>query len=420
MTYYMDIIMVPIQIIVALFTVYYTVLAISGMFRKKEVKILTPKNRFAIIVAAHNEEQVLGALIDNLFMLRYPRELYDVYVVADNCTDGTAQLARDHGAIVYERFNKQEVGKGYAMDWLFHKVYETGIEYDAFCVFDADNLVHLDFLTEMNSRLEKGEQVIQGYLSAKNPSDTWVSATFAMAFWIVNHLWHLGKYNIGLSTALGGTGMCISSRVLRTYGWGCNCLTEDMEFSMKILYEGNIRTTWADDAIVYDEKPLRFMQSWNQRKRWAQGHFDCAGRYIPKLFKRGFSTGNIRMLDGILQLSQPHFMLLSTFYLLMTYVNASVPFFTNVLYNDRVMPVEFWTTIGTLQFILPIIVLWRINVPKKVWLYIPMYPIFIYSWVPITFLGFLNRHKKEWSHTQHTRQISFDEVPLHLDSKGPN
>ena len=126
------------------------------------------------------------------------------------------------------------------------------------------------------------------------------------------------------------------------------------------------------------------------------------------------------MLDGILQLSQPHFMLLSTFYLLMTYVNASVPFFTNVLYNDRVMPVEFWTTIGTLQFILPIIVLWRINVPKKVWLYIPMYPIFIYSWVPITFLGFLNRHKKEWSHTQHTRQISFDEVPLHLDSKGPN
>ncbi|MDU2183794.1 MAG: glycosyltransferase family 2 protein, partial [Negativicoccus succinicivorans] len=123
MTYYMDIIMVPIQIIVALFTVYYTVLAISGMFRKKEVKILTPKNRFAIIVAAHNEEQVLGALIDNLFMLKYPRELYDVYVVADNCTDGTAQLARDHGAIVYERFNKEEVGKGYAMDWLFHKVY---------------------------------------------------------------------------------------------------------------------------------------------------------------------------------------------------------------------------------------------------------------------------------------------------------
>ena len=90
MTYYMDIIMVPIQIIVALFTVYYTLLAISGMFRKKEVKILTPKNRFAIIVAAHSEEQVLGALIDNLFMLKYPRELYDVYVVADNCTDGTA------------------------------------------------------------------------------------------------------------------------------------------------------------------------------------------------------------------------------------------------------------------------------------------------------------------------------------------
>lgn len=420
MTYYLDIIMIPIQIVVAFYTFYYLLLAISGMRRKREEKVLIPRNRFALIVAAHNEEQVIGALVENLFMLEYPREMYDVFVVADNCTDATAAIAREHGAIVYERFNDELIGKGYAMDWLFQKVLDGDKEYDAFCVFDADNLVALNFLAEMNSRLVKGETVIQGYLSAKNPGDTWVSATFAMMFWIVNHLWHLGKYNIGLSTALGGTGMCIATSVIRKYGWGCNCLTEDMEFSMKVLYEGNVRTTWAHEAVVYDEKPLGFMQSWYQRKRWAQGHFDCAGRYIPKLFVKGLKTMNIRMLDGIMQLSQPHFMMLSTFYLIMTYVNIYHPCYTNILYNDRVMPMEFWSAIAILQFVLPIIVLWKIKVPGKVWKYVPLYPVFIYSWVPITFLGFRDRHKKVWSHTRHTRSISFDEVPLHLKGKGPN
>ncbi len=415
--YIMDIIMIPIQIIVIFFTFYYFLLAMFGLWRKRETKITTPEKRFALIIAAHNEEQVLGELIDNLYMLNYPRELYDVYVVADNCTDSTAELARAHGAIVHERFNRELVGKGYAMDWMFRRVLDLDVEYDAFCVFDADNLVHLDFLTEMNSRLCKGEVVIQGYLSAKNPRDTWVSATFAMAFWVVNHLWHLGKYNLGLSTALGGTGMCISTAIIRRFGWGCNCLTEDMEFSMKVLYEGNVRTTWAHDAIVYDEKPLTFMQSWHQRKRWAQGHFDCAGRYIPRLLVRGLQRANIRQLDGIMQLSQPYFMLISTLFLLASYVNLYTPFFTTFLYNGVLLPIEFWTALGIIQYLLPVIVLWKIKVPWGVWVYLPLYPLFLYSWVPITFLGFIDRHKKEWSHTQHTRSISLKDVALHLGEK---
>lgn len=156
----------------------------------------------------------------------------------------------------------------------------------------------------MNNHLCKGEKVIQGYMDSKNPTDTWIAGTFSIAFWLINHMWHLAKYNIGLSTALGGTGMCIATEIVRKYGWGCDCLTEDMEFSMKILLEG-VRTCWAHDAIIYDEKALGFMQSCRQRKRWAQGQCDCGGRFIPKLFVRGIKTGNIRMLDGIVTLSQP-------------------------------------------------------------------------------------------------------------------
>lgn len=409
MDYILDLLMIPLQVIIVFYTLYYFVLAVAGMWRRKEKKNYTPKNSFAIIVCAHNEEAVVGQLVENLKILDYPKELYDIFVVADNCTDKTAEIARNAGAIVHERENKEEVGKGYAMGWMFNRIYEMDREYVAFVIFDADNLVHPHFLAEMNYHLELGEPVIQGYLNAKNPTDTWVAGTFAIAFWQVNHMWHLAKYNLGLSTALGGTGMCIRTDIIKTYGWDCNCLTEDMEFSMKLLIHG-VKTTWAHDAIVYDEKPLTFMQSWRQRKRWAQGHFDCGERYTPKLFVEGIKQGNLRILDGIIQISQPYFLLVSTFYLIMTYINAYVPIYTNIIY--QILPVTVWTIIGIGQYLFPLIVLATIKVPPKVWLYYLVYPLFMYSWVPVTFLGYLNRHDKVWAHTQHTRGVSLGEVKL--------
>ncbi|MCI1821487.1 MAG: glycosyltransferase [Megasphaera sp.] len=409
MEHLLDIIMIPIQVVIVFFSLYYFVLAIFGLMKKKEKITVPPKNSFAAVICAHNEACVIGPLIDNLKELRYPKELLDIYVVADNCSDNTAAICRERGAIVYTRINKEQVGKGYAMDWMFDQLLKQEKQYDAFVVFDADNLVHPDFLREMNNHLCKGEKVIQGYMDAKNPTDTWISGTFSIAFWLINHMWHLAKYNIGLSTALGGTGMCIATEIVRKYGWGCDCLTEDMEFSMKVLLEG-VRTTWAHDAIIYDEKALGFMQSCRQRKRWAQGQFDCGERFIPKLFARGIKTGNIRMLDGIITLSQPFFMLLSTFYVFMTYINAYIPCYTNILY--QIVPIQIWTIIGVGQYLIPIIVLLQIKVPKKAWLYLIVYPLFMYSWIPVTFLGFRDRHKKEWSHTKHIRSMAFEDAQV--------
>ena len=146
MNHYLDIIMFPIQLIVAFFTIYYTVIAVFGMWHRKERNLADPASKFAIVIPAHNESAVLSDLLENLKLLKYPKELYDVYVIADNCTDNTADIAREHGAFVFERTNKELVGKGYAMDWVFPKIFALNKNYDAFCVFDSDNLVHLDFL----------------------------------------------------------------------------------------------------------------------------------------------------------------------------------------------------------------------------------------------------------------------------------
>ncbi|CVK19694.1 MULTISPECIES: glycosyltransferase family 2 protein [Sporomusa] len=409
MNYIFDYIMIPMQLIIVFFTLYYFFIAFFGIVKRHEEKILTPKHTFAVIVAAHNEEQVIGQLVENLHVLKYPRELYDIYVVADNCKDKTAHIAKNAGAIVYERFNSEQRGKGYAMEWMFEKLFEQPKQYDAVVVFDADNLVDTNFLLEMNSRLCKGEKVIQGYLDAKNPNDTWISGTFAISFWVVNHIWHLAKYNLGLSSVLGGTGMCISTDILKRFGWGATCLTEDMEFTMKTLLIG-IRTTWAHDAIVYDEKPLTFMQSWKQRKRWAQGHFDVASRYIPKLITEGIKRRDIRLLDGVIHLVQPHFLLLSTTFVLLNYVYYITPFYTNILF--MVLPIEVWRIIAIGQYLFPIIVLAKIRASWKTWVYSIFYPLFVYSWIPITFLGFLHRNDRSWSHTPHTRSLSYHEIIL--------
>ena len=407
MTHVFDIVMVPMQFLIFLFTMYFFIISFCGMWRRKEKKITTPRKTFAVVVAAHNEHAVIGQLVTNLQQLNYPKDLYDIYVIADNCSDNTADIAREKGAIVCVRTHPTKKSKGYALEWMFERPFKMDKEYDGVVIFDADNLVHPQFLMEMNNRLCKGDKIIQGYLDAKNPYDTWVSGTFAIAFWVIDYIVHLAKTNIGLSACLGGTGMCIASDVLKKHGWRATCLTEDMEFTMKSLAEG-IKTTWAHDAIVYDEKPLTFKQSWNQRKRWAQGQFDVAQRFIPVMLKEGWRQKDIRIWDGCIYLLQPHFLMISTFFIIISYIQlAFPPFYTNI-YNF--MPSQLMTAIMLGQYILPLIILFKIRPKWKAWLYMLLYPVFIYSWIPIIFLGFIHRNEHEWSHTQHTRAMDMKDI----------
>ncbi|MBQ3853833.1 MAG: glycosyltransferase family 2 protein [Anaerovibrio sp.] len=411
MFYPLDIIMLPLQIFLFCFTIYFFIIGFFGLVVFKEKKITTPEKKFACLIAAHNEQAVVAHLVKNLQEMDYPKELYDIYVIADNCSDNTAEVSREAGAIVCERFDPEHKTKGYALDWMFDKLFamekDMDKPYDAVCIFDADNLVHPRFLMEMNHHLMKGAKIVQGFLDAKNPYDSWVSATFALSFWVIDYLIHQAKTNLGLSAVLGGTGMCITTEVLKRHGWRANCLVEDMEFTMKSLVEG-IKTTWAVDAIIYDEKPLTFMQSWYQRKRWAQGQFDVAHRFIPKLLKEGIKQRSIPILDGCLYLIQPYFLMFTAFFILMGYIQV---FYGQQIYTSiyAFMPNHLMTAITIIQYLLPMIILIKMRAKWKAWLYIPLYQVFIYSWLPIVFLGFIHRNEHEWAHTKHTQAVSYDQ-----------
>ena len=255
--------------IINLFWLYQFVISITSLIKFKEKPMLTDKkHRFIIALPANNEESVIGNLIKSLKMQDYDKSLFDIYVIADNCTDKTAEVARGNGAIVYERFDETKKTKGYALNWFLDKMKDKKEDYDALLVFDADNVVDKNFLNVMNKKLCQGEVLVQGYRDIKNPTDTWVSGGYAIFYWTMNRLYHLARYNMGLSPLINGTAFMVKWDLLIDEGWNTKTLTEDIEFALINISKG-VKLGWAKDAIVYDEQPLTFKQSWKQRERWS-------------------------------------------------------------------------------------------------------------------------------------------------------
>lgn len=390
---------------------YFFGISIFGWIKLKDRKAAAcpPGKRFALVIAAHDEELVIGHVIDSLKTQNYPGELYDIFVIADNCTDKTAEIARKHGAVVYIRQDEGKRGKGYALEWAFGKIYSLEDKYDVVGVFDADNVVSSNFLSEMNKQFCKGHKVVQGYIDSKNPFDSWITCSYSIAFWLANRIFQLPRYYLGLSCGLCGTGFCIDLQVLKEIGWGATCLTEDLEFTMKLALIGK-KVAWAHDAVVYDEKPLTLRQSWRQRKRWMQGHADCASRFLGPLFRKAFREGDLTSFDCAVYLFQPIrfiFIGLITVMLWIQTIYPDSPFYS----LKYVFPADVWYVFLMLQlFYGPAVILAEKKFNLKVLLGFMIYPFYCLTWVPITIQGFSSKGNKVWDHTVHTREISIKEL----------
>ncbi|KJR99763.1 MAG: hypothetical protein VR68_08380 [Peptococcaceae bacterium BRH_c4a] len=385
---------------------YYYFVSFFGWKKHEERKDYTPVKRFALLTAAHNEEAVIRYHIESLRKLNYPAELYDIYIIADNCTDQTAEVARREGVNVFERFSTLR-GKGFALEWMFNELNKMeDKQYDAICLFDADNVVSSNFLLEMNAKLKQGHRSIQGYLDTKNPNDSWVTACYATAYWSMNRMWQLARYNLGLSNALGGTGLCLEYSLIREYGWGATCLTEDLEFTMKLLQNG-IKTAWAHDCKVYDEKPVYFSQTWRQRTRWLQGHWDVALRYMIPLIKKGIRERKWYPIDAAIYLFQPFLIMTMLVNMLITAVAVLFPEPIYASPITSMMPGWFWVLFGVLGYSYPMLGLYLEGAPKEAYYYYITYPIYGLTWFPVTIVGlFKHGNQTEWAHTMHTRGIS--------------
>lgn len=395
--------------IVTIFWLYQLIVSICSLVKLKDKPIIEDKqNRFMAIIPAHNEESVVGNLVESLTKQNYPKELLDIYVIADNCTDKTAEIARNAGAIVYERFDDKNKTKGHALKWFLNKKIEEDAPYDAFCVFDADNIVHEDFIKNMNKKLCQGEDVVQGYRDIKNPTDSWISAGYAIFYWTMNRFYHLARYNLGLSPLINGTGFMVKFDVVKPTGWDTQTLTEDIEFSLKRIIAGK-RLGWATDAIVYDEQPVGFKQSWSQRSRWTVGHIQCIQNYTKDLASATKEHKTLMNFDGLLYIvgSIPMFVL--TLVLLginfIMYLGNGLTTWELIENILRYLIPTFLLPIGT-----AIIIMLLDRKPiKPMWKGLLCYPLFLGSWLLINFKCLFKR-ETSWEKIEHVRDIKINDV----------
>lgn len=264
---------------------------------KKKPSALPVPHRFAVLIAARNEEAVIGNLIDSIEEQSYPRQLIKIFVAADNCTDATAHIARMHGAQVYERRDLSRRGKGYALDFLLREIALHEDEYfDGYLVLDADNVLDRDFILHMNETFSAGHDIVTCYRNSKNYGDNWISAGYALWFLRESRYLNGARYTIGSSCAVSGTGFAFTREILDRIGsWHFFLLTEDIEFTIDNVVHGE-KIGYCREAVLYDEQPTDFRQSWRQRLRWSRGYLQVFGRYGLDLMK-GMFGGSFSCYD---------------------------------------------------------------------------------------------------------------------------
>lgn len=285
-----------------LFGLYFAYTCAAGLLRKRkgESKTYPPTRRIAAVIAARNEEGVIGALVESLMKQQYPRELFDVYVVPNNCTDRTEQAARAAGAKII-RCTTPVSSKGDALRCAFEQLTVMEPRYDAYCIFDADNLVDPMFFQAVNDSRAEGSLIAQGYRDSKNPYANCISGCMSVFYWFMSRFYNASRNALGMSCALNGTGFMVSDQLIREMGWNTVTLTEDLEFSALCALKG-VKIGWMPRGRIYDEQPVTLRDSFAQRRRWSSGSLQCFQRYASPLYAKRtlHSTDMAVLFSGML------------------------------------------------------------------------------------------------------------------------
>jgi len=396
----------------ACYVYQFVYIPIAWLPRKKET-LHAPMHRFAVLIAARNEEAVIGKLIDSIKAQSYPGRLVKIFVAADNCTDATAEAARSHGAEVYERYDMTLRGKGYALDFLLREIKLRGhVRFDGYIVLDADNVLDRDFILHMNETFSAGHDIVTCYRSSKNYGDNWISAGYALWFLRESRYLNSARARLGSSCGVSGTGFLFSQAVLDAQGggWPFHLLTEDIEFTIDNVTRG-MKVGYCPDAIAYDEQPISFRQSWAQRLRWSRGYLQVFKKYGRALIS-GIFSGSFSCYDMAMSI-MPAAVLTG----LSIVVNLGAAL-VNVLYYHEwgVLGVSALQTLVNLYLTLFIIgaittaTEWKsIHCePAKKIFYVFTFPLFMLSYVPIVIHSLFVT--PEWTHIDHTRTLDVQQI----------
>ncbi len=385
----------------------------AALFKKEPPHKPEKKHRFAVLVSARNEEKVVGELIKSIHSQTYGRGNIRVFVIADNCTDETARVARDSGAVVYKRYNLEKIGKGYALEELLGHISEDYPKnyFDGFFVFDADNILEENYIEEMNKTFSDGYNIITGYRNSKNYGDNWISAGYSLWFLRESRYLNHSRFLLGNSCAVSGTGFFFSRKILeKCGGWPFHLLTEDIEFTVHNVTKGE-KIGFCKNAVLYDEQPTVFRQSWNQRLRWAKGYLQVFKKYGKDLFG-GIFRGDFSCFDMTMNIMPA--VVLSVFCAFINSIGAVAFAFS----GESIFPIvlslfesifNMYLTLFAIGAITTVTEWKQIHVSsiKKIF-YIFTFPIFMFTYIPISAAAIFMR--VEWKPIEHKIKTSVSEL----------
>ena len=400
----------------------YQLFYIFNVLVTKETTLEAKKNhRYAALISARNESAVIGNLIHSIKVQNYPAELIDVFVVADNCTDNTAEIAEEAGAIVFVRNNLEQVGKGYALDFCIKKIIAEYSDrgYEAYFVFDADNVLDVNYFREMNKTFDNGALASTSYRNSKNYDSNWISAGYATWFLREAKFLNQARLNLNTSCAISGTGFFIAAEILNKIGgWKWHLLTEDIEFSAATVIAG-VRISYCPTAVLYDEQPITFRDSWNQRFRWAKGFYQVFANYAGGLVRGMFTEPKgykFACYDMLMTISPAMVLTIITVLINGTIVVLGLTgiMSTGLMVTSCISSIVFcFGSFLVFMFILGVLttfVEWdsiRSTTPRKI-RYMFTFPFFMITYIPIALVALVK--KAEWKPIKHSIEVKVEDL----------
>ena len=372
-------------------------------------------NRYAVLICARNEQRVIGDLIASLRGQTYDQSLLSIFVLADNCTDDTAMVARVAGAHVYERFNQVRVGKGYALQELLEHLeqdYPRG--FDGYFVFDADNILAPNYVEAMNRTFSDGHEIITSFRNSKNYGDNWISAGYALWFLRESRFLNGARMKLGTSCAISGTGFLVATKVFREdNGWKFNLLTEDIQFSTAHIIRGD-KIGYCKDAVLYDEQPVTFKASWNQRLRWTKGFYQVFARYGKDLVKGIVLRHSFQCYDMLMVIAPATLLTLASLLFNGGCLLAGLASGTLAVaecaasgLGGCLLSVYF----SLLAFGIVTLIAEQKQIhcskPRQI-LYLLMFPVFIFTYIPMAVVAL--RKNVTWKHIPHSILCTADQI----------
>lgn len=381
-------------ILLALPAGYLLMSTIASYFFKKEEPISNQFLNIGVLIPAHNEEEGIKRTIENILGSDYPANRFELFVIADNCTDSTATNAREAGAQVFERFNELKRGKGEALDWFLKNCKENYQATNAITIIDADVCPDKNYLREISASLSNPEiEAVQAFNGVSNPQAGWRTALIDAAFNVFNHLRMAGSFRMSGSAILRGNGMGFRTELLEHYGWPSHSIVEDIEFTLILLKDG-INIHYNPDAVIRSEMVTSAKNASSQRNRWEGGRFMLVKNMSLPLLRLFKESRDFRYLYALAELAIPPLSILVMLFTLATVGSIALDAVWQFL------AASFWAILlvylasGQIQR----------RASLSTWLYLATAPLYVLWKIPI-YMGMMLKNKtNEWVRT--TRETS--------------